>query len=330
MTHPPAATPIAPTTAPAGPTPSAELLGTPWAVDRADGTPFSKDPSVIRLGDRYLMYFTLPPEEPSAQRGWHVGIAESHDLRTWTLAGRLRPSGDAEARGLAAPGAVVLDGVVHLFYQSYGNGPLDAICHAWSQDGVTFIRDATNPVFRPTGSWNCGRAIDADVVVDGDRLLLAYATRDPQMRVQMLGVAAAPLDSDFGAAAWRDLSLDAPALAPELPWELECIEAPAFVRRGEQLVMFYAGGYNNEPQQIGYAVSEDGVRWTRGTTEPFLPNGEPGSWNSSESGHPGAFTDDDGRTYLFFQGNDTRGRTNFLAATEIHWDGDRPRLSQST
>ncbi|UFU06749.1 family 43 glycosylhydrolase [Ruania halotolerans] len=306
--------------------PAAELLGEPWAVGRADGTPFSKDPSVVRLGERYLMYFTLPPEQPGARRGWHVGIAESPDLRSWTLVGRLHPAGGHESRGLAAPGAIVLDGVVHLFYQSYGNGPRDAICHAWSADGVSFTRNDSNPVFRPTGAWNCGRAIDADVMVDGARLLLAYATRDPQMGVQMVGVAEAALDSGFGADAWRDLSVDAPALAPELPWELECIEAPALVRRGNRLVMFYAGGYNNEPQQIGYAVSEDGVHWTRGASEPFLPNGRPGTWNSSESGHPGVFTDADGRTYLFFQGNDSGGRTNYLAATEILWDEDRPRL----
>lgn len=306
---------------------TASLLGVPWAVGRADGTPFAKDPSVVRFEDRYLMYFTLPAEQPGARTGWHVGIAESSDLRSWELVGRLRPAGGHEARGLCAPGAVVLDGVVHLFYQSYGTGRLDAICHAWSEDGITFTRNAANPVFRPSGTWNCGRAIDADVIVDGDRLLLAYATRDPQMRVQLLGTAAAPLGSGFGPETWTDLSSQRPALAPELDWELECIEAPALVRRGRTLVMFYAGGYNNEPQQIGYATSQDGVTWTRGDDVPFLPHGAPGTWNSSESGHPGVLTDSDGRTYLFFQGNDTGGRTNFLAATEILWTGVQPRLS---
>jgi beta-xylosidase len=309
--------------------PSRTLLGEPWGVARADGTPFAKDPSVVRFGGRYLMYFTLAPARRDSGEGLRVGIAESHDLRTWELVGRLDPGGNYDAHGLAAPGAVVLGDVLHLFYQSYGTGPRDAICHAWSTDGVTFDRDRANPVFRPSGSWNCGRAIDADVIVDGDRLLLAYATRDPGMRVQMVGVAEAPLDSGFGRDTWRDLSVDGPALRPELGWERECIEAPAFVRAGGRLVMFYAGGYNNEPQQIGYATSEDGVVWTRGSADPFLPNGEPGTWNSSESGHPGVLTDDDGRTYLFFQGNDTGGRSNLLAGAEIVWDDGRPALRVS-
>ena len=57
----------------------------------------------------------------------------------------------------AFTGWFVLRGRLHLFYQTYGNGRRDAICHAWSDDGLNFTRDLSNPVFRPTGDWNCGR-----------------------------------------------------------------------------------------------------------------------------------------------------------------------------
>lgn len=304
---------------------SAPLLGAPWGVPRADGRVFAKDPSVIPFGDRYLMYFTLPPSDPSATQGWHVGIAASDDLCSWELVGSLGPTaGGPEEKGLAAPGAVVLHGKVHLFYQSYGQGRLDAICHAVSEDGIRFERDASNPVFRPIGPWNCGRAIDADVIVDGDRLLMSYATRDREMKTQILGVASAPLDSDFRAGAWTDLSVEAPALAPELPWEQDCIEAPALGRVDGELVMFYAGAYNNQPQQIGWATSTDGVHWQRGSATPVIPRGEPGEWNSCESGHPGLLTDRDGSMYLFLQGNDEDGRSNLLAGLPVRWEGGAP------
>lgn len=302
------------------------LLGEPWTVELPDGRRFAKDPSVIRFGDRYLMYFSLPPFEQGAQEGWQVGIAQSDDLRTWEQVGALPPAPGVEARGLAAPGAVVIGERVHLFYQSYGNGPRDAICHAVSEDGVTFERDPGNPVFRPQGEWSCGRAIDADMLIDGDRLLMAWATRDPDMKVQMLGMASAPLDSALGAGDWTDLSLDGPALRPELDWERDCIEAPALCRAGDRMIMFYAGAYNNEPQQIGWAYSSDGVRWTRGSDTPIIPSGAPGDWNSSESGHPGMLTDADGRTYLFLQGNAEMGHSNLLAGLEVHWDGETPVL----
>ena len=67
--------------------------------------------------------------------------------------------------------------------------------------------------------------------------------------------------------------------------------------------MFYAGGYNNEPQQVGVAVSQDGINWQRLSEQPLLANGAPGTWNASESGHPDIFRDAEGQTWLFFQGN---------------------------
>lgn len=212
---------------------------------------------------------------------------------------------------------------VHLFYQTYGNGPRDAIGHAVSADGRTFRRHPANPVFRPTGAWNNGRAIDADALPHGDQMFLFFATRDPTGRTQMLGVATAPLSSAFGPNDWRQ-RCEAPILAPALPWETRCIEAPSVLYHGGRFVMFYAGGYNNDPQQIGVAISSDGLSWRRLFDEPLVPNGRPGAWNSSESGHPGIFVDADGRTVLFYQGNPDNGRTWHISALDIGWRDGRP------
>ena len=53
--------------------------------------------------------------------------------------------------------------------------------------------------------------------------------------------------------------------------------------------------------------------------EPIIPNGKPGEWNSSESGHPYAFQDNDGKTYLFFQGNNDKGKTWYLSKMRVEW-----------
>ncbi len=47
----------------------------------------------------------------------------------------------------------MIDGRVHLFFQTYGRGREDSICHAVSDDGLTFTPNPENPVFRPTGDW---------------------------------------------------------------------------------------------------------------------------------------------------------------------------------
>lgn len=297
-------------------------------ADYSRGRPFAKDPAVIRFADRYLLYYTLPPHgDDRVGDGYAMGIAASDDLDHWQKIGEILPDPDSpfEANGLCAPGAIVLGDQIHLFYQTYGNGPRDAICHATSTDGLTFTRDRSNPIFAPTGSWNNGRAIDADVIALGTTLFLYFATRGPAGRVQLLGVATAPLDSTFSRASWVQ-ACDAPILQPELPWEQECIEAPAVCRHGDRLYMFYAGAYNNRPQQIGCAMSGDGLHWRRLAATPFLPNGAPGSWNVSESGHPFIFTDTDGRTHLFFQGNDDGGRSWYLSRIDVWWDAAGPHL----
>lgn len=291
------------------------------------GVPFSKDPHVVKFGGRYLIYFSIPPYKGDKTSGWNIGIAESHDLVNWKKIGEITPSPNAEyeKKGLCAPGALVRDGKVHLFYQTYGNGRNDAICHAVSEDGITFKRNPTNPIFSPTGDWNCGRAIDAEVYFFKNKYFLYFATRDKDYKIQMQGVATAPADTNFNREDWTQ-ACDAPILKPELDWEKRCIEGASITRKGNRLYMFYAGAYNNDPQQIGIATSKDGIHWQRLSDKPFLKNGAKGEWNSSESGHPHIFTDEDGRTYLFFQGNNTKGRNWYLSQIEVLWRGKKPYL----
>ncbi|MCL4402085.1 MAG: glycoside hydrolase, partial [Acidobacteria bacterium] len=61
---------------------------------------------------------------------------------------------------------------------------------------------------------------------------------------------------------------------------------------------------------------------------PFLANGKPGEWNSSESGHPGIFVDDDGQTYLFYQGNHDGGKTWLLSFVRIGWKDGWPYVQR--
>ena len=294
------------------------------------GVPFAKDPSVISFRGRYLMYFSLPAGKDGGRvgakeiSGWGIGIAESRDLLHWKRIGELPRTQVVEKDGIAAPGARVIGGKVHLFYQNYGHGAKDAICHAVSSDGIHFEKDPGNPVYRPVHmAWSVGRAIDAEAFVEKEDVYLFFATRDPQMREQMIGAAKAPLNSRLTAGDWTDVSVEAPLLKPELTWEQLCIEAPSVIRRNGVFYMFYAGAYNNQPQQIGVVRSSDLRHWTRVSDKPLLTNGPKGSWNSSESGHPGALQLGD-RTFLFFQGNDDHGVTYHLSKVEIGWRGDVP------
>lgn len=113
-----------------------------WA-DTASGRPFSKDPSVIRLRDAYLMYYSLPGPK-DGPGGWSIGIARSTDLVNWTKAGELKPGQEVDRKGLAAPDAWVHEGKVHLFYQ--GNNDRGK---TWYLSKVVIDWKAGRPVVRP-------------------------------------------------------------------------------------------------------------------------------------------------------------------------------------
>ena len=292
--------------------------------------PFAKDPSVIFWNNRFLMYYSICGTSTNGSPGssnWSMGIAESQDLVNWTKVGEIvaSPAFSFESKGICAPCAKVFNGKVQLFYQTYGNGASDAICHAWSTDGINFTRNATNPVFHPTAStWTGGRAIDAEVFHFGNKYFMYFATRDPSYTYQITGVAtASDTTTTFNRSVWTLACTDA-ILRPGYSWEGNCTEGPCIIQRNGKLYMFYAGNYNNSPQQIGVAVSTDGYTWSKWSSTPFLANGAAGTWNSSESGHPGIFDLDGDRSFLFYQGNNDGGKTWFLSQIEVYWNVNGP------
>lgn len=294
-------------------------------TDRSSGVSIAKDPAVVRYQGEYRMFYSVTPDPSRPEAGWGIGTARSTDLQNWEITGKIQPEGKLEEHGICAPGAMVYDGKIHLFYQTYGNFETDAICHAYSEDGIHFIRNATNPIIRAKGEWNNGRAIDADVILFRGMLYLYFASRDPKGITQFQVVSRCHLDGRFERDSWEQCC-DAPVLKPELEWEQQCIEAAAALVKDDQVYLFYAGAYNNSPQQIGVAVSHDGIHFERIFHEPFLPCGAPGTWNSSESGHPYVFEDEDGKVYLFYQGNNDQGKSWYLTNTEICFADGKPFL----
>lgn len=306
--------------------PSIKAPAMKFGMPNAIGTKFAKDPSVVRFKGKYWMYFSLFSLNPK-ETGYnlYIGVAVSDDLTDWKYVGKVTPLCDGDKKGLGAPCAKVWDDQVHLFYQSYGNGPKDAIYYAVSTDGLNFKSQFPTAIFSPKGDWTNGRAIDADFFEFKGRCFLYAATRDPAGRIQKQVVATAESRDDLGPDKWTQF--DGSILEPQLPWETNCIEAATVCQRDGKLFMFYAGGFNNDPQHIGLAQSEDGIHWKRVWNVPFITNGPAGQWNHSESGHPGVFIDPEtGKTWLFYQGNDDRGKSWYLSRVELEWIDGLPKV----
>jgi glycosyl hydrolase family 43 len=62
-----------------------------------------------------------------------------------------------------------------------------------------------------------------------------------------------------------------PVFEPYAPWEKSSLMCPSVVRADDGTYhMWYSGGERYEPDAIGYAVSRDGIRWTRVQDRPVL------------------------------------------------------------
>ena len=295
------------------------LYGDPWR--RKNGKPTAKDPTVIRHNGQYLMYY-------SACGGV---IAKSTNLVDWTRVSHIAVDGAPFKGGWVAPCVKKFDGRIHLFAQSpppeikkvkpWKEAKMyDRLWHATSDDGIHFRYAPGNPILTARNTWSIVRALDAEAYRVGDRLMMAFATRDrPKGKIQQLGLAWAPYGSDYGADKWTELSVNGPLLKPELPWEGHCIEGASVVEHKGVWYMFYAGSYNHERQQIGLAWSADGVNFKRWSDKPVLPHGPKGSWNAWESGHPGVFRDDDGQVYIFYQGKATKTGHYLISCLKVEF-----------
>ncbi len=291
--------------------------------DRSRGFDGAEDPEVVRFGDRYFMYYVLAPGENVQRQPWHIGIAASRDLDSFEKVAELQPSDLGEHNGIAVGSVLVHDGKVHLFYFTYGSGANDAVCLATSTDGLWFTPHPHNPIFRTRGEWNCGRAISPHVVRVGDRWRMYLCTRDPEMTRQSIVLAEAKVASDLGPEAWQQIG-SGELFGPELPWEHESTESPSLIEHDGRWYMFYGGGYWSRPQQIGCAVSTDGVRWARLGSEPLLPYVSGAGGVPLERAAPSVFRDADGNDHLFVQESADRGRNWRVLRFPIRWVGGRP------
>ncbi len=297
----------------------------------ADGTrktnPYAADAHVILFKGTYYMYYTAPPllSDNQLLKGWRIGIAKSRDLMNWKFAGEVVPSEWYEQRGISSPYALVEKDKVHLIYQTYGN-EFNVILHATSEDAMHFDKDENSPVFVAKGDWNNGSSTDAEVVPTKHRYKLYYSTVDPKTGEKVISVASAPLVTTFSRREWVQ-DVDSAILRPKYPWEGKSVSSPSVIEHKGLYYMFYAGARTNAPQQIGVASSRDGNTWTRLSNKPFFENGDKGTWNMAESGKPHVFKAEDGRTYLFFQGNDD-GLSSYISKVEIGWNDEGPYVME--
>ena len=263
---------IAPADSPSG----AELTAGPTQVRDSEGV---EDPSVIRVGSTYVMYFTGYAEDGAPPAVYRV---ESNDGRTWTrppVAGN--DPNPAPVLTAGAPGAWDAGGVFgadvlydpadatapYRMYYSGLSADVRAIGYATSSDGIAWTKRA-DPALRPglPGARDAHAVAHPSVIKDGGLFKMWYEGDDST--VKAIGYA-----TSVDGVAWKRAGLPASLQQDPLgggdPKIRFGIFAPTVWKTSGGFRMLVGARSATDPTstRIVNATSSDGIDWTMGSPE---------------------------------------------------------------
>lgn len=289
------------------------------------------DPVIIREGDTYYVFGT---------GGHYITSRTSRDLRHWTAAGSViaaMPDWALKAvpgaQGMWAPDISYVNGEYRLYYavSTFGSNrsaiglftspTLDpkAKDYGWKDRGMVLMST-------PEDDFN---AIDPNFIVDAERRQwLALGSF-------WSGIKLFPLDPGTGKprAGARPYSIarrPAPAGAPDP------VEAPFIIRHGGWYYLLASYDYcckgvnstyytvvSRSRKITGPYLGKDGSAMMMGGGTVFLRADLQEEQRFRGPGHPGAFTDRDGTTYVVYHAYDRQNDgAPTLRIAPIRWDAD--------
>ena len=110
---------------------------------------------------------------------------------------------------------------------------------------------------------------------------------------------------------------------PQGSFDATKVDHPAVLRFGGKFHMWYTAGDRRSAYTIGYAVSQDGIRWTRGNdATPVFGPGAKGRFDDKAVLHPAVVRDESGLLHLWYNGVGPQKSFRVGHATSedgIHW-----------
>lgn len=209
------------------------------------------------------------------------GIAWSKDQNNPVL--DVGSEGEWDENSIIGGYVVIVDTIFHMWYTGHSGSDFGSnyrIGHATSVDGVTWEKDATNPVLDlgPDGSWDDVFIAGGHVFHDGTRFHIYYSGFNGGPENVRCGHATSP-----NGIAWTKDDQN-PVLSYETgSWDYPRVDLPSVIFDGKAYHMWYNGGHHFSDWHIGYAKSLDGSQWTKHSANPVL-NGTPDSWDAASVG----------------------------------------------
>jgi predicted GH43/DUF377 family glycosyl hydrolase len=239
-------------------------------------------PSVVYDATKglYRMWFMYLP-------GWsgvpyNIGYAVSTDGIDWLMYARnpvLQPGspGSFDYPNIHDP-FVMRDGNGYRMYYTGFTGSRYAIGIATSPDGIRWTKYAGNPVLTAQPNpWEFAGPAEPKVIFDGTQYKMFYTGVDAS---GTYGIGLATSSDGF---AWERYSSN-PVLpkGPPGSWDQYAVGTIATFFANGKYYLYYGGGPYTP---IGYAISTNGVDWTKYSGNPVFSPGPSGTWDGSRVEH---------------------------------------------
>lgn len=133
--------------------------------------------TVIKDGPTYKMWYT----GRSAAAVYALGYATSSDGISWTKYGSnpvltVGSPSSWDSQYVREPSVLKVTGTYHMWYSGTAKWPYFRIGHATSTDGITWSKDAGNPVLTPTaGTWDANEVYAPSVIDNGSAYEMFYS-----------------------------------------------------------------------------------------------------------------------------------------------------------
>ena len=257
-------------------------LGAPGEFDDSSVS----NPVVLYDDGIYKMWYNGSGGDPCPS--YRVGYATSPDGINWEKHGVVLDVGSGWERCAVMHPVVLRDGDTYkMWYTGHsGTGGQMDIGYATSPDGINWTKYDWNPVFKGADVPGVDELYLGSVIFDDAIYKMWYHT-----------VSASGGDIEFpyifdiryatstDGINWAD---QGQVLTPGAPdaWDNSTVSNPSVLFNNGKYEMWYSGANTSMKPEVGYAISEDGVAWTKSSYNPVLSKGSVGEWDAQSVWSP--------------------------------------------
>lgn len=241
--------------------------------------------SVLYKDGLYWMWYSATRQIGGA---YEIGLATSRDGLTWSKY-EGNPVVKVGARDawddgtVIAPSVIFYDGLFRMWYRGihgYPPGRQESIGLATSPDGIHWTKYAANPVLTAGPAvWESKGLMSASVQVAAGVYKMWYVGQGGDAATARIGYATSTNGVDWTKYDGNPV-VD---VGPQGSWEDYRVLYPSVLFHDGMYEMWYTGSTLPLSNQVGHALSADGVEWTKSSLNPVLKPDGYASWEQSSA-----------------------------------------------